>query len=114
VTFATPAELARKLQRDELDAALVSVVDMPSTPRLIVMTSAPSDGSPSPFGSTSNLEERISQHNDPQYTLTKTTKHFSGPWVLIYKEQFSTRTEALRREKQIKKRGIQRFLNNGS
>jgi len=62
-------------------------------------------------GSTSNLEQRMQQHNDPTYTLTKTTKRFQGPWELIWTEEHSSRREALIREKQIKKRGIARFLD---
>jgi putative endonuclease len=53
-------------------------------------------------GQTSNLENRLQQHNDPSYTKTLHTKRRKGPWVLIYKEEFSTRAEAMRREKYLK------------
>ena len=61
-------------------------------------------------GQTSDLKRRLRQHNDPNYKLTKTTKRFSGPWELIWFEECASRAEALKRERQIKKRGISRFL----
>ena len=61
-------------------------------------------------GSTSDVARRVRQHNDPQYVLSKTTKRFEGPWVLVWSEAYSTRAEAMAREKQVKKRGIGRFL----
>jgi len=54
-------------------------------------------------GSTENLERRVNQHNDPVYTLTKTTKNFPGPWELVWSGRRESRTEALTKEKQIKK-----------
>ena len=50
-------------------------------------------------GSTSNLDERIKAHNSGK---TKSTKPFR-PWILVYKEAFETRTEARKRENQIKR-----------
>ena len=49
-------------------------------------------------GSCSNIENRLKQHNRGQ---TKTTR-YKGPYKLSYKEEFATKTEALKREKQIK------------
>lgn len=54
------------------------------------------------IGSTQNLDDRITQHNDPARSGKKTTRKFSGPWVLVYHETFETRSEAMRREKHIK------------
>ena len=54
------------------------------------------------IGQTDRLEWRICQHNDPKHTLSKTTKRIRGPWKLICSENFPTRSEALRREKQLK------------
>ena len=53
-------------------------------------------------GQTSHLINRLQQHNDPSYTGTLHTKRRKGPWVLIYKEEFSTRAEAMNREKELK------------
>jgi putative endonuclease len=61
-------------------------------------------------GQTDNLEKRLQQHNDPHHTFTKTTKRFKGPWLLVCQIACGSRTEAMRLEKQIKKRGIQRYL----
>jgi len=61
-------------------------------------------------GSTEDLIQRIRQHNDPSYKLTRTTKVFPGPWVLVWSQRFETRKEALAKEMAIKKIGIGRFL----
>jgi putative endonuclease len=51
------------------------------------------------IGQTSNLEDRLKRHNEGRSQFTKG----KGPWNLVYQEQYSTRTEAIRREKQLKK-----------
>ncbi|MFW5722550.1 MAG: GIY-YIG nuclease family protein [Desulfohalobiaceae bacterium] len=61
-------------------------------------------------GQTDDLEKRVRQHNDPDYTYTCTTKRFPGPWELVWHAQLASRTEALILERKIKKRGIGRFL----
>ena len=63
-------------------------------------------------GQTNNLDLRLKEHNDPLYQGTKTTKRFEGPWKLIWAMEFSNRSEAMRLEKLIKKRGIGRFLHD--
>jgi len=52
------------------------------------------------IGQTNNLEKRILEHNE-KFGNHYTTK-FSGDWKLIYKEEYNTRREALKREKQLK------------
>jgi putative endonuclease len=54
------------------------------------------------IGQTDRLTWRLSQHNDPAHTLTRTTKRFTGPWTLVYSEELASRSEALRREKALK------------
>ena len=49
--------------------------------------------------SSNDLERRIEQHN--LKNLSKWTKSYNN-WILIYKEEHNTKTEALIREKQIK------------
>jgi len=61
-------------------------------------------------GSTSDVERRLRQHNDPDYQLSKTTKRFTGPWKLRWIFECGTRSEAMVLEKRIKKRGISRYL----
>jgi len=51
-------------------------------------------------GYTSNLKDRLSRHNRG---LSKTTRRLKGPWEIVYTECFETKTEALKREIQIKR-----------
>ena len=52
-------------------------------------------------GHTNNLERRLKEHN-----LSKSKHHTytrkRGPWKLVYKEEFATRSEAMKREKYFK------------
>ena len=52
------------------------------------------------IGQTKDLENRLQLHKEG--TLKGYTSHFSGVWVVIYFEEYSTRQEALAREKQLK------------
>jgi len=61
-------------------------------------------------GHTKDLEQRLRQHNDPEHRPNATIRRFAGPWELVWKEDQKTRNMAMRREKQIKNRGIKRFL----
>jgi len=49
-------------------------------------------------GSTSNLSARIEQHNT---NASQSTKNH-GPWELIHQEDFRSRSEAVRRERELK------------
>ncbi|MEK9131662.1 MAG: GIY-YIG nuclease family protein [Patescibacteria group bacterium] len=50
------------------------------------------------IGQTNNLEKRLHQHNSGygKYTQNK------GPFTVIYFEQYNTRVEAMRRERELK------------
>jgi len=61
-------------------------------------------------GHSSDPDQRLRQHNDPQYSLSKTTKRFSGPWEIIWKHCCENRGQAMQVERTIKKRGIGRYL----
>ena len=65
-------------------------------------------------GFTSDLTQRLGQHNEG---LTKSTKN-RGPWKLVYQEEFATRTEAVRRERFLKtgqgREELMRLLAKGS
>jgi len=63
-------------------------------------------------GQSSDVDLRLRQHNDPEYRLSKTTKRFEGPWVLVWTKECETRGEAMKLAKKIKKRGIRRFLDD--
>jgi len=70
------------------DAFVVYVLENPDGKRYI--------------GQTVNLDHRLRQHNDPNHTLTRTTKRFRGPWRLIHSEHCPSRSTALAREKALK------------
>ncbi len=59
------------------------------------------------IGYTGNLEERLLSHNE----LGKKgwTIKFR-PWLLVHKEEFKTKTEALQREKELKTASGRRFI----
>ncbi|MEO0896431.1 MAG: GIY-YIG nuclease family protein [Bacteroidota bacterium] len=50
------------------------------------------------YGHTQDLEERLLRHNENRERATKSR----GPWKSIYFEEFSTRSEAMKREKFFK------------
>lgn len=54
------------------------------------------------IGQTSDLEKRLAQHNDPACRFTMYTKRNAGPWKMIHTETYTSRSEAMRREKQLK------------
>ena len=53
-------------------------------------------------GQTVDLQRRLAQHNDPDCRLTLHTKRHAGPWRLIHVEEFSSRSDAMRRERELK------------
>ena len=55
-------------------------------------------------GQTSDLEGRIERHNTNEYGSMRYTHKQKGSWRLLYSEAYSTRGEAMKRE---------RFLKNG-
>ncbi|MGH9617441.1 MAG: GIY-YIG nuclease family protein [Candidatus Acidiferrales bacterium] len=50
-------------------------------------------------GQTADLVSRVAYHNA---NYSKSLKN-RGPWKLVYSESYPTRSEAMRRERQIKK-----------
>jgi putative endonuclease len=50
------------------------------------------------IGHTADLDERIQRHNLGKSSYTKA----KVPWKLVYREVFTTRSEATKREKEIK------------
>jgi putative endonuclease len=57
-------------------------------------------------GCTGNLDQRFFQHNHEQTRWTK----LRGPWVLVYREYFRDKKEALKREKFLKSGQGREFL----
>jgi predicted GIY-YIG superfamily endonuclease len=54
------------------------------------------------------VERRLQEHDAGKSTSTRA----GTPWQLIHTEVFTTRAEALRRERKIKARGIGRYLTD--
>jgi putative endonuclease len=59
-------------------------------------------------GSTQDLINRLQEHNAGEGRSTRR----GVPWDVIWTEEFEKRSGALAREKQIKARGIRRFLED--
>jgi predicted GIY-YIG superfamily endonuclease len=59
-------------------------------------------------GHAENLEQRLLQHNTG---VNNSTRH-GIPWRLIKAESFESRGVAMKQELKIKKRGVQRYLDN--
>ncbi|MFH1748248.1 MAG: GIY-YIG nuclease family protein [Planctomycetota bacterium] len=60
-------------------------------------------------GHTDDLERRLAEHNDPDRSKSKyTVKH--GPWTLVWSEEQSNRSAAMRRERQIKAMKSSRWI----
>jgi len=53
-------------------------------------------------GHTENPDRRLAQHNNPLYRGSLHTKRHGGPWTLLHTETFSSCSEALRRERELK------------
>ncbi len=58
------------------------------------------------IGHTNNLEERVSRHNQgrSQYTKAKI------PWKLIYHEVLNSKSEAMRREHEMKRKRSREYI----
>jgi len=58
-------------------------------------------------GQTKDLAKRVAYHN-ANYSLALKNR---GPWKLVYSESYATRSEAVRREMQIKRQKDRRFID---
>ena len=58
------------------------------------------------IGSTSNIDGRLSRHNSSNHGFSSTGK----PWILKYSESFEKKTDALKRELQLKNRKNRKVL----
>jgi putative endonuclease len=63
-------------------------------------------------GYTSDIKRRIDQHNSSRFNPKGYTKRISGPWKLVYKEEYFTRAKAMRREKFLKSGQGREWLKN--
>lgn len=60
------------------------------------------------IGQTNNIERRLVEHNNK--LGNHYTSKFSGLWKLVYREVFSTRKEAIIRERQLKSYKGRQFI----
>ena len=58
------------------------------------------------IGSCEDINIRLNRHN---HGATPSTKPGIA-WKLVYKEEYSTRTEALKREREIKKKKSRKYI----
>ena len=54
------------------------------------------------IGHTSDLERRLREHNDKVVGRNRYTRKQRGTWRVIYKEEYATRAEAMKRERFLK------------
>jgi putative endonuclease len=59
-------------------------------------------------GFTSDLEKRILEHNSGKNIYTR----FNKPWDLVYKEEFTTKSDAIKRELFLKSGKGRDYLKN--
>ena len=59
------------------------------------------------IGSTQNVEARLERHNRG---YERATKSGAPNWVLAYQEEYATRSEAFRRERQVKGRKSRAYI----
>jgi putative endonuclease len=65
------------------------------------------------IGQTENLNLRLKRHNQKLKSKNRSyTKINKGPWQLIYKEEFKTRKEAIKREKELKSAQGRKFIKS--
>ena len=62
------------------------------------------------LGHTQDIETRLFQHNNGQGNFT--SKY--APWNMVWSKPMSSRSEAMKLESKIKKRGARRFLKDNS
>jgi putative endonuclease len=53
-------------------------------------------------GQTSDLPRRMAEHNSVEHNQRKLTSRNPGPWILVYSEDYPTRSEAMNRERWLK------------
>ncbi len=58
------------------------------------------------IGQTNNVARRLAEHNSGE---TNYTAKYSGYWGLVYKEEFSDRTSAIKRERFLKRQKNKNF-----
>jgi putative endonuclease len=60
------------------------------------------------IGSTGDLERRLNQHNSSKKGFTSV----GGPWKLVYSAEYKTKSEALKRERYLKRMKSAKFIES--
>jgi putative endonuclease len=58
------------------------------------------------IGHTENIELRLQRHNEGTTRFTSQT----NDWVLVYTESYSTKSEAMKRENEIKRKKCRKYI----
>jgi len=58
-------------------------------------------------GHTDNLERRMMEHENGKSPYTRNR----GPWILVKVEEYRTRSEAMKREREIKRRKSREYID---
>ena len=58
------------------------------------------------IGQTNDLENRINQHNSGSNRFTSK----GIPWIIVRKEKFNSRLEAIQRENEIKRKKSRKYI----
>lgn len=61
-------------------------------------------------GSTNDLDRRLKEHNSGKSTFTRRYV----PWVVVYKEELKSISEAREREKYLKSRAVRNWIKDNS
>ncbi len=61
-------------------------------------------------GQTHDLTNRLEEHNRGKSSFTSK----GIPWKIVYSKEFTNRSDAVRLERSIKKRGASRFLSDNN
>jgi len=59
------------------------------------------------IGHSSDLNDRLARHNQGRNKYTK----YKLPWKLVYIEEFDNRSEAMKREYEIKRKKSKNYVN---
>ena len=60
------------------------------------------------IGSTENIEDRLARHNRGSSKFTSTAKD----WKLVYSEKYDTKSEAIKREYEIKRKKSRKYIES--
>ncbi len=58
------------------------------------------------IGHTSDMNDRLTRHNQGRSKSTKS----GSPWIVVYTEEYETKSEAYKRETEIKKKKSRRYI----